>query len=154
MFLIAMISGVLTSACEPTSAPVTPSGDLEHNEIAAWQGEHDQRPASDERTGPKARSIAPVRAGVVSIVPPRTEPARPARQRPVDVSFERTDLINALQFLADAGKFNLIVESGLRGEVTATLKQVEPYDALVMIARSNGADASVERGIVYVAKSR
>lgn len=69
------------------------------------------------------------------------------------MSFHKADLENALRFLADAGKFNLIVETGLSGSVTATLRGVDPFDALVMIAEANGATAKFERGIVMVKRA-
>jgi hypothetical protein len=57
---------------------------------------------------------------------------------------------SALQFLADAGRFNLVIESGLTGSVSATLRDVDPYDALVAIADANGAEVGYERRIVVV----
>lgn len=94
-----------------------------------------------------------LRAGqsiVVGDPAPPPEPARPARRGRVRVSFHQADLENALSFLADAGRFNLVVESGLAGSVSATLRDVDPYDALVTIAQANGAEVQYERRIVVV----
>lgn len=81
---------------------------------------------------------------------PPPAPERPRTRGRVDVSFHRADLENALRFLADAGRFNLVVESGLTGSVTAELAHVDAFDALVTIAHANGASVDYERGIVLV----
>ncbi len=83
---------------------------------------------------------------------PPPEPSRPKRHKKVDVSFHKADLENALRFLSDAGKFNLVVESGLTGSVTAELHGVDAFDALVLFAEANGAQAHFSRGIVMVKK--
>src|SRR5262245_7042500 len=41
------------------------------------------------------------------------EPPRPQRRGRVDVSFQKSDLGNAFQLLADAGRFNLVMQEGL-----------------------------------------
>ena len=58
-----------------------------------------------------------------------------------------------MRFLADSGRFNLVVESGLTGQVTASLRGVDAYDALVTIAEANGAEVRYDRGIVMVRKA-
>lgn len=83
---------------------------------------------------------------------PPPPPSRPRSRGRVEVSFHRADLENALRFLATSGHFNLVVESGLSGSVTASLRGVDPYDALLTIAQANGADVRYERGIVMVRK--
>ncbi len=81
---------------------------------------------------------------------PPPEPTRPRKRGRVAVSLNGADLENACRLLADAGKFNLVVQSGLTGTVSATLDGVDPYDALVAIAEANGAEVRFERGIVIV----
>lgn len=83
---------------------------------------------------------------------PPPAPSRPKAHQRVEVSFHRADLENALRFLADSGRFNLVVESGLTGSVTAQLRGVDAYDALVTIAEANGASVRYDRGIVMVRK--
>ncbi len=78
---------------------------------------------------------------------------RPGRGRKVDVDFAEADLPNAMQFLADAGGFNLVLEEGLTGRVSARLHGVEPYDALVALAEAHGAEVSYERRIVVVRRA-
>jgi hypothetical protein len=84
---------------------------------------------------------------------PPPPPSRPRAGGRVEVSFHRADLENALRFLADSGRFNLVVESGLSGVVTASLRGVDAYEALVMISQANGADVRYERGIVMVRRA-
>ncbi|MCC6558309.1 MAG: hypothetical protein IT372_35660 [Polyangiaceae bacterium] len=81
---------------------------------------------------------------------PPPEPTRPRKRGRVAVSLNGADLENACRLLADAGRFNLVVQSGLTGTVSATLDGVDPYDALVAIAEANGAEVRFERGIVIV----
>lgn len=84
---------------------------------------------------------------------PPPAPERPRSRGRVHVSFHKADLDNALRFLADSGRFNLVVESGLTGSVTAELRGVDAFDALVTIAEANGAAVRFDRGIVMVKKA-
>ena len=61
-------------------------------------------------------------------------------------------MVQAFQFLADAGRFNLVTAEGLSGKVSATLRGVDPYDALVSLAEANGAMVQFDRQIVVVKK--
>jgi hypothetical protein len=79
-------------------------------------------------------------------------PSRPRRGTPVDVSFQGADMTNAFQFLADAGRFNLVMEDGLSGRVSARLRGVDPYDALVSIASAHGVSVRFSDEIVIVGK--
>ena len=111
-------------------------------------GAHSSVIADETSAAPGAsRSVGVQR---VVIGEPRHEAPRPRRAHSVDVSFYRADLENAFRFLADAGRFNLVVEAGLTGNVTATLRRVDAYDALCAIASANGAEARFEQGIVVV----
>ena len=103
-----------------------------------------------------SRTLAPIaQYGSILIGEPAPPPAptRPRSRGRVEVSFHRADLENALRFLADSGRFNLVVESGLTGLVTASLRGVDAYDALVTIAEANGAEVHYDRGIVMVRKA-
>ncbi len=103
-----------------------------------------------------SRTLAPIaQHGTILIGDPAPPPAptRPRARGRVEVSFHRADLENALRFLADSGRFNLVVESGLTGSVTASLRGVDAYDALVTIAEANGAEVRFDRGIVMVRKA-
>jgi len=119
----------------------------------------EERPAVAEDDSPPrapSRVLALSRKETVLIGPPAPPPApaRPASRGRVQVSFYRADMENAFRYLADIGKFNLVLESGLTGAVTATLRDVDPYDALLSIARANRVDVRYERGIVTVSKAR
>jgi hypothetical protein len=98
----------------------------------------------------RGRSLVARRPERRVIAEPQQRPPRPVRSRRVDVSFHRADLENALRLLAEAGRLNLVVESGLTGSVTASLRDVDAYDALRAIAEANGAAVRYEAGIVSV----
>lgn len=105
---------------------------------------------------PSSRTLAPIaQQGTILIGDPAPPPApsRPRSRGKVEVSFHRADLENTLRFLADTGRFNLVCESGLTGSVTAQLRGVDAFDALVTIAEANGASVRYERGIVMVRKA-
>lgn len=86
-----------------------------------------------------------------TIAPEPEAAPRPPRRR-VDVSFQGADLEHALQALADAGRFNLIVEPGIAGKVSATLRAVDAYEAMVTLAAAHGAAVRYEGNIVIVGK--
>lgn len=104
-------------------------------------------------SAPPSRTLAQHQTILIGDPAPPPAPSRPRSRGKVEVSFHRADLENALRFLADSGKFNLVVESGLAGSVTAQLRGVDAYDALVTIAEANGASVRYERGIVMVRKA-
>jgi hypothetical protein len=110
-----------------------------------------------EKTGTivvKAPPEAPVTMGPQAAPNPGAlrAPARPrlGRVRRVDVRFQGADIHQALHFLAEAGRFNVVVESTLSGQVSARLRDVDPYDALLAVAEANGAVARWERNVVIV----
>ncbi|MFO0591241.1 MAG: hypothetical protein U0441_27085 [Polyangiaceae bacterium] len=104
-------------------------------------------------TPPPSRTLAQHGSILIGDPAPPPEPTRPRSRGRVEVSFHRADLENAMRFLADSGRFNLVVESGLTGQVTASLRGVDAYDALVTIAEANGAEVRYDRGIVMVRKA-
>lgn len=104
-------------------------------------------------SAPPSRTLAQHQTILIGDPAPPPAPSRPRSRGKVEVSFHRADLENALRFLADSGRFNLVVESGLAGSVTAQLRGVDAYDALVTIAEANGASVRYERGIVMVRKA-
>lgn len=80
--------------------------------------------------------------------PPSEAPA--GERRPVDVRFANAELANALRLLADAGRFDLVVDGALQGTVTMELRQVSPYDALVTIAESKALEVRRDGRVVIV----
>jgi hypothetical protein len=67
-----------------------------------------------------------------------------------DIWFNRARLDNALRLLADAGRFNLVLHGELSQSVTAELRSVEPYDALLALADAHGAQVRFRNSIVIV----
>jgi hypothetical protein len=147
-----VVASMLASGCAgaaPRSriAPAPPT----HSSPSAAADAADHWVAQPEpRADLTSRTLQPGQSIVVGDPAPPPEPTRPARRGRVKVSFHQAGLENALNFLADAGRFNLVVESGLSGSVSATLRDVDPYDALVTIAQANGAEVQYERRIVVV----
>ena len=64
------------------------------------------------------------------------------------------NLADSLRFLAGAGGFNLVADENLGGPVTVDLHGVDPYDALVVIAESQGLEVDYSRGIVRVGAAK
>ncbi|MBK7585854.1 MAG: hypothetical protein IPI67_37425 [Myxococcales bacterium] len=87
---------------------------------------------------------------------PKTIGDPPPRERPVgrraliDVRFADAELEEALRLLADAGGFALIADGELAGRVTADLRRVRPYEALVSLAEAHGARVERRGAIVVV----
>jgi type II secretory pathway component HofQ len=89
--------------------------------------------------------------GVRVIEPAPDRVPRPPHRR-VDVTFQAAELASAMQLLADAGRFNLVVEDALVAKVSATLRGVDAYDAMVMLATAHGATVRYEGNVVIVGK--
>lgn len=148
--LAVLISGCAAEAKRPRAAPLPA-------DLSAWVSDSApavtratplaRRAGDDEDGAPGARSARPRH-----IIPPVEREARPRARARVDVSFQGADMVSALQFLADAGHFNVIMGEGLSGKVSATLRGVDPYDALVSLAEANGAVVKYERRIVVINK--
>ena len=96
--------------------------------------------------------LSALAGGTIHIEPPPAPPSRPRAAKRVALELQRADLVNTMQLLADAGHFNLVLESGLTGSVSASLVDVEPYEALVALADANGARVEYENQIVVVRK--
>lgn len=80
--------------------------------------------------------------------------SRPKSKAHVDVDLKGANLADALRFLANAGGFNLVIEDSLGSPVTVDLHDVDPYDALVVIAESQGFEVEYTRGIVRVGAAK
>lgn len=72
------------------------------------------------------------------------------RRERVTVRFAEAELGEALRLLADAGGFALVVDGELRGRVTADLRRVRPYSALISLAETHGARVERRGSIVLV----
>lgn len=80
--------------------------------------------------------------------------SRPKSKAHVNVDLKAANLADALRFLASAGGFNLVIEDSLGSPVTVDLHDVDPYDALCVIAESQGLEVEYTRGIVRVGAAK
>ena len=64
----------------------------------------------------------------------------------------RSDMASAFQLLAEAGGFDVVMGEGLTGQVSATLRRIDPYDALQAMAEANGVDVRYDGRVVLVKK--
>jgi hypothetical protein len=153
--IVAALAALLGAAgCAPAEAPRPParSAGLDAS-LDTWVG-------GPTGGGAPTRSItlfgppsqAPAFTGTTTLRDPPAPPSRPRRGRRVDVSFRGADMADAFQLLADAGGFNVVVEDGLAGHVSATLHGVDAYDALVSLAEANGARVAYDGAVVVVKK--
>src|SRR6185437_6939469 len=134
-FVIAALGCAAIGCSAPPPRPAATSADL-----AAW---------IDADEGASAGEPLVAR-GSVTLPTHAPSPPRPGRRARVDVSFQQADMASAFQTLADSGRFNLVVQEGLSGKVSATMRSVDPYDALVAIAQANGVDVRYQEGVVMV----
>jgi hypothetical protein len=69
----------------------------------------------------------------------------------VSVELREAPLDEVLRFLADAGGFGVVIEPSAVRPVTVSLHRVEPFDALVTVAESNGLRVRYAEGVAIVA---
>jgi hypothetical protein len=144
---VAAAFGCIAVGCStPPPRPAATSADL-----GAWTSAPEGAPARSSTTLPSAATEATLVArGPVTLPTHAAPPARPGRRVRVDVSFQQADMVSAFQVLADSGRFNLVMQEGLNGKVSATMRGVDPYDALVALAEANGVNVHFEDGVVVV----
>ncbi len=82
---------------------------------------------------------------------PAAAAPRPRRAKKVSVELARAPFADAARMLADAGRFDLVLEAPSATEVTVSLRDIDPYDALVLIAEAKGLSVRTTRGVVVVA---
>jgi hypothetical protein len=156
MARLPLLAGFLLVTAGCAAAPPPPRSAPLPADLSAWVGDG-ARPGAPSRSmalAPEPREAEAPRLGFAAhhiAAPPERAP-RPGGRARVDVSFQGADMVNAFQFLADAGRFNLVLSEGLSGKVSATLRGVDPYDALVSLAEANGARVRYDRDIVVVSK--
>jgi hypothetical protein len=148
--LVVLLTGCAAEAPPPKAAPIP--ADLE-----AWTSASTPAGASVRRLTLSPERAADEEAPRFGVAPKRIAARPDAAPRPrgrsrVDVSFQGADMVNAFQFLAEAGRFNLVMQDGLGGKVSATLRGVDPFDALVSLAEANGATVRYDREIVVVSR--
>jgi type II secretory pathway component HofQ len=134
----------VTGCASPSSRPVTTSADL-----GAWLTAEETSPA---RSTVLSLTMTPAARGPVTLPERVAAPPRPRRGARIDVSFQQAAMGNAFQLLADAGRFNLVMQEGLTGRVSVTMRGVDPYDALVALAEANGVEVRREGDMVLVTR--
>jgi hypothetical protein len=75
---------------------------------------------------------------------------RPPVGKRVDIDLVGAPFDDVARFLADTGRFNVVVEAPSAGTVTVKLRNIEPYDALKAIADVKGVAVSYRGGVVVV----
>jgi hypothetical protein len=138
--LVLIAFGCGSSTSERSSVPAS-TADLSAA-VDGWEGPTEAPAAVSVIRHPAARPATRAREHRTS---------RPARShRRVDVRFAHADLVNALRFLADEARVQLVVDEGVGGTVTLALRDVDPYQALVAIAEAHGARVEPAHGFVVV----
>ena len=115
------------------------------------------RPAFGEAVGDVGstrlfESDTPVRSFETTRIADAEPPARatrPPRRARISLDLRAAPFEDVARLLSDAGHFNLVLDcpSSL---VTVTLRDVEPYDALVSLAELRGLSVRYERGVARV----
>jgi len=96
----------------------------------------------------QGRTVVPQRP--VPRAAPQPMRTRPPRVGPKNVHFRKAPLDTAFRMLAEAGRFNLLIEGDLTKPVSGDLEAVDPYDALVALAQVHGARVKFDDDIVIV----
>ncbi|MCS6900050.1 MAG: hypothetical protein RMJ98_10435 [Myxococcales bacterium] len=151
--MVSLLAAVLEAGCLGTASPMHPASpptaipSLEEVDAAM---EHLRRsevlvapPTSKERWGPRTETVR--------IREPTPTPARRSGRR-VDVELYRASLAEALQLLADEARINLVLGDGIQGEVSLSLRRVDPAEALEVLVASRGLILSRQGSILVVQK--
>ena len=156
---------MVTSACSNPRPPAEPSPSRDTTtEVCARSAETPAAPETEtsrgyapSRTldipGPAPAQPAPDRWSVRRIggAPAGHDGAsRPRRTKKIDIDLVAAPFEDVARLLSDAGRFNVVVESPAPGPVTVRLMDIDPYDALVVIAESRGVDVRYRSGVVIV----
>jgi hypothetical protein len=108
---------------------------------------------ADDATPARATVLRAVAfPAVTRIASTPIEAARPRHAARIDVDFVKAEMGYAFRLLAEAGRFNLVLQEGLTAQVSGTMHRVDAYDALLALAHANGAQVSYEREVVVVTK--
>ena len=71
---------------------------------------------------------------------------------PIDLSLKNADLVETLRSFAEIGRFNLIIQPGVKGTVTVELKGVPWDQALEQILKINNLGMEISGGDVDVGR--
>lgn len=129
------------------SAPAIPRAEPSPAEVDAAMSH--PRPAGEGASSRTLQEPAAPLAGAVRIREP--SPPSPRRSgRRVDVELHRASLADALQLLADEARLNLVLGDGIGGEVSLSLRRVDPLEALRAVVASRGLSLSQQGSITVV----
>lgn len=73
--------------------------------------------------------------------------------KPFTIEFRGAELKEALRFLAKIAGFNVMIPEGISGLVNVTFESTPVIDAINSVAKANGLDYAIERGILRVGKA-
>lgn len=100
---------------------------------------------------PSARPLPALSPGhPVRIAEPRSGHRTLRSGRRMDIEIHRADLGNALQFLANEARMNLVLGEGISGEVSLFLRRADPAEALQALAASRGLSLLHQGNILVV----
>jgi len=152
-----------TRGCDPCEGggPQTAEARVDRDDVRGPLGQHEGAYGSTirsrslstvyEEPQPAVRSSRwDVRRIGASSQPGHASGARPPRTKKVDIDLSAAPFEEVMRLLGDTGKFNVVVQEGAASNVTIRLRNVEPYDALVVIAEARGIDVDYRRGVVVV----
>ncbi len=160
----ALVFASLASACAPIEPPASAPGCVAcedagargPREAHAAPGEAEVAAADRWQPGEAPQSVrigAPDRWETKRIGAAPAEQlssGRPARARRVHLELKDTPFDEAARLLSDVGGFAVVVEAPNASPVTASLSDVEPFDALVALAEARGLGVSYARGVAVI----
>jgi hypothetical protein len=150
---VSLLVAALGAGCAGTATPASP--------VAPRQAEPSPEDVDAAMQHPRPTSAAPASRTLQEPSAPLTGTVRiqesaPAPRkrsgRKVDVELHRASLTEALQFLAGEARINLVLGDGISGEVSLSLRRVDPAEALEALAESRGLTLSQQGSILVVQK--
>ncbi len=144
------VCAILLSAwavgCAGTRAPASTSspGIDPEGAIEAWEA---RRP--EEGAGATVPATAAGRS-LSSDVGEPGDGRSPGPRARIDVDLASADVHDALRILADAAGLALVVSDDVSGTVDLTLRDVDPIEAMRIVAETHGALVEVRGGVVHV----
>src|SRR6056297_2393823 len=73
------------------------------------------------------------------------------KQTDINLNFKEIDLKDAFRALADVADKNVITDSSVQGKVTVHLEKITFFEAVELLAKTNGLDYKVINNTVLVA---
>ncbi len=149
---LALLTLLALGSCASTTsvdAPPRDAADVSFADLdATLRRRADQEPTPSSAVRPLATTPAPLTTTVR--IAPAAEPARRRSGRRINVDLHRASLAQALQLLADEAHLNLVLGEGLTGEVSLSLRHVDPLEVLDSVVASRGLVAEQQGSILVV----